>query len=212
MDATAALLAGLAAGVAIAMQVGAVTLLLVEASVVGGPRAGVAAAMGVATADLAFGATAVAAGGAAGATLASHEAELRVVAALALAAIAAYGLVVLMRPAEAEARGARARDPVRSGTPLNHYSRFLAITVANPLTIASFAAVAAALSLDGPIAAAAFASGVGLASTAWHLAITVAAGHASRWLTPAVRRGLAIGGRIAVLAIAAHLGLSVPDA
>jgi hypothetical protein len=52
------------------------------------------------------------------------------------------------------------------------------------------------------------ACGVGLASAAWHLALTVVAGRASRWLTPAVRHGLAIGGRIAVLAIAAHLGLS----
>src|SRR4051794_3148727 len=54
MDPTAALLAGLLAGLAIAMQVGAVSLLLIEASVVAGPRAGVAAGMGVATADFAF--------------------------------------------------------------------------------------------------------------------------------------------------------------
>ena len=45
--------AGLIAGLAIAMQVGAVSLLLIEASVVGGPRKGVAAGMGVATADFA---------------------------------------------------------------------------------------------------------------------------------------------------------------
>ena len=87
------------------------------------------------------------------------------------------------------------------------YSRFLAITAANPLTIASFAAVAAALSLDGAGAAAAFAVGVGLASAGWHLVLTLAAGHAGRWITPRIRRGLAIGGRLAVLAIAAHLAL-----
>ena len=40
MEPTAALIAGLAAGLAIAMQVGAVSLLLVEASVVAGPRVG----------------------------------------------------------------------------------------------------------------------------------------------------------------------------
>ena len=44
--------------------------------------------MGVATADLAFAVVAAAAGGAAGAALASHEAEIKVVAALVLAAIA----------------------------------------------------------------------------------------------------------------------------
>ena len=41
MEPSAALLAGLAAGLAIAMQVGAVSLLLVDAAVTAGPRAGV---------------------------------------------------------------------------------------------------------------------------------------------------------------------------
>jgi threonine/homoserine/homoserine lactone efflux protein len=225
MDPTAALLAGLVAGLAIAMQVGAVSLLLVEAAVVAGPRAGVAAGMGVATADLAFAAVAAAAGGAAGAALSSHEGEIRFAAAATIAAIAAHGLVAIARGGagtEVERRAAGNDGPRggagtdrrgatrfgwRRGAALGHYSRFLAITAANPLTIASFAAVAAALSLDGPTAAVAFAGGVGLASAAWHLVLTVAAGHAGRRMTPRVRRGLAIGGRLAVLAIAAQLAL-----
>jgi hypothetical protein len=40
-----------------------------------------------------------------------------------------------------------------------------------------------------------------------HLVLAVAAGHAGRWITPPIRRGLAIGGRLVVLAIAAHLAL-----
>jgi threonine/homoserine/homoserine lactone efflux protein len=257
MDATAALLAGLVAGLAIAMQVGAVSLLLVEASIVAGPRAGVAAGMGVATADLAFAVVAAAAGGAAGAALASHETEIRVVAALVLAAIAVHGLWRLARsrssggesdeaerprPGEAVAADAartaatgraddprtaatgradhsrtaatgRADDPRAAAPPRAaaraHFARFLAITAANPLTIASFAAVAASLSLHGAVAAAAFAAGVGLASAAWHLVLSLAAGHAGRWITLRVRHGLAIGGRVAVLGIAAHLALAV---
>lgn len=201
MDPTAALLAGLVAGLAIAMQVGAVSLLLIEAAVVAGPRVGVAAGMGVATADLGF-AVVAAAGGAAGAALSSHEAEIRIAAALVLAAIALHGLVGLWR-----GRGARAGAGLAPVAPTGAYARFLAITAANPLTIASFAAVAAALSLDGPAAAVAFAAGVGAASGAWHLGLTVAAGHAGRWITPRIQRGLAIGGRLIVLAIAAHLAL-----
>ena len=81
MDPTAALLAGLVAGIAIAMQVGAVSLLLIEASVVAGPRVGVAAGMGVATADLGYAAVAAAAGGAAGAALSTHEGEIKIFAA-----------------------------------------------------------------------------------------------------------------------------------
>ena len=204
MDPSAALIAGLAAGLAIAMQVGAVSLLLVEAAVVGGPRTGVAAGMGVATADLAFAVVAAVAGAAAGAALAGHEGEIRLFAAIVVAAIAVHGLVAIAR----ERSAATALPDEPGGRPRAEYARFLAITAANPLTIASFAAVAAALSLDGPAAAVAFAAGVGAASAAWHLALTLVAGHAGRWMTPRVRRALAIGGRVAVLAIAAHLAFA----
>jgi threonine/homoserine/homoserine lactone efflux protein len=245
MDASAALLAGLAAGLAIAMQVGAVSLLLMEAAVVSGPRVGVAAGMGVAAADLGFAAVAAAAGGAAGAALSSHETEIRVVAAIVIAAIAVHGLIALARERDGAGRereadaadGASEADAAagvapetdgaseagaaasvvpeadaafapRDPAPRAHFARFLAITAANPLTIASFAAVAAALSLDGPAAAAAFAAGVGLASAAWHLLLSLAAGHAGRWMTPRVRRAFAVAGRLGVLAIAAHLALA----
>jgi threonine/homoserine/homoserine lactone efflux protein len=197
MDPTAALLAGLVAGLAIAMQVGAVSLLLIEAAVAAGPRVGLAAGMGVATADLGYAGVAAAAGGAVGAALSSHEAEIRVAAAAVLAAIAVHGLARL-----------RAEPDAASVVPGRPYLRFLAITGANPLTIASFAAVATALSLDGWEAAAAFTAGVGAASAGWHMALTLAAGHAGRWVTPRVRRGLAIGGRVVVLAIAARLALA----
>ena len=223
MDPSAALLAGLAAGLAIAMQVGAVSLLLVEAAVVSGPRVGVAAGMGVAAADLGFAVIAAAAGGAAGAALSSHETEIRVVAAVVIAAIALHGLIALARERRRHAGAAQSAAGSRTGhapasragdapasrdaAPRTHFARFLAITAANPLTIASFAAVAAALSLDGPAAAAAFAAGVGIASSAWHVLLTLAAGHAGRWMTPRIRTGFAVAGRLAVLAIAAHLAL-----
>jgi threonine/homoserine/homoserine lactone efflux protein len=207
MDPSAALIAGLAAGLAIAMQVGAVSLLLVEASVVAGPRVGVAAGMGVATADLGFAVIAAAAGGAAGAALSSHESEIRLIAAVMIAAIALHGLIALALERQGPESGLGFDATARGAAPRAHFACFLAITAANPLTIASFAAVAAALSLNGPLAAAAFAAGVGLASAGWHLALTVAAGHAGRWMTPRVRRGFAVAGRLAVLVIAAHLAL-----
>jgi threonine/homoserine/homoserine lactone efflux protein len=204
MDPASALLAGLIAGLAIAMQVGAVSLLLIETSVVRGPRVGAAAGMGVATADLAFAALAAVAGGAAGAALSSHEAEIKLIAALVLAAIALHGLAGLARGRSSDAGPA---TPDAAPTASGHFARFLAITLANPLTIASFAALAAALSLAGPASAVGFAAGVGTASAGWHLALTLAAGHAGRWMTPPIRRGLAVGGRLLVLAIALRLAL-----
>ena len=204
MDPTAALIAGLAAGLAIAVQVGAVSLLLVETAVAGGPRIGIAAGMGVATVDLLFAAAAAVAGGTAGVVLAQHETEIRLVAAATLAAIALHGLATLDRGG---AGSAAAGADVRRGGPGSHYVRFFAITSMNPLTIASFAAVATSLPLGHASAVIAFTAGVGAASAGWHLLLTAAAGHAGRWITPRIQRGLAIGGRVAVLAIAAHLAL-----
>jgi threonine/homoserine/homoserine lactone efflux protein len=204
VEPSAALIAGLTAGIAIAMQVGAVSLLLIEAAVIGGPRKGVAAGMGVATADLGFAVVAAVAGAAAGAALAGHEGEIRVLAAIVVAAIAVHGLIAIAR--DRSAADPLPRDP--GGRPGAEYARFLAITAANPLTIASFAAVAAALSLDGPAAVVSFAAGVGVASAAWHLALSLVAGHAGRWMTPQLRRGLSVAGRVAVLGIAAHLTFS----
>jgi threonine/homoserine/homoserine lactone efflux protein len=196
---TAALLTGLGAGFAVAVQVGAVSLLVAETAMTGGRRAGVAAGMGVATADLGFAAVAAAAGGAAGAVLTGHEDEIGLFAAVVLAAIALHGLVRLRR--EPDALGAP--------PPAGIYRRFVAITAVNPLTIASFAAIAASLSLDGPVAAAAFAAGAGLASAVWHLLLPLACARAGAWITPPRRRALAVAGRLAVLAIAAHLALPV---
>ena len=206
MDPSAALLTGLTIGLVIAIQVGAVSLLLVEAALVSGARAGVAAGIGVATADLAFAAIAVAAGGAAGAALAGHQSEIRLIAAAALAAVAIAGLLGTVR-SDAPTGAAEPQDPPRDASAAAHYARFLAITAVNPLTIVSFTAAATTLSLDGIAPALAFVAGVGLASTAWHLLLTLAAGHARRWLTPRARHWLAIAGRTGVLAIAGRLAL-----
>jgi hypothetical protein len=151
--------------------------------------------------DLTFGAVAVITGGAAGTVLSAHEGAIRIAAALVLAAIAVYGIAGVLR--------GRARDTNATAPPVRgHYTRFVALTAVNPLTIASFAAVAAATAPDGALAAAAFVAGVGLGSAGWHLVLAVAAGHARRWIVPATRNVLAIGGRVAVLAIAARLAMS----
>ena len=208
MDAGSATLAGLTCGLAIAVQVGPVSLLLIEAAIAGGRRAGIAGGMGVATADLTFAGVAAATGGAAGATLASHAGTIKIVASGVLAAIAVSGLAGMARHRAARGEPAPHRDDPRDRAPRAQYRRFLGITMANPLTIASFAAVAAALSLDGPAAAGAFVAGVGLASAAWHAVLGSAAGHAGRWMSAGVRNALGLVGRLGVLAFAVHLAMS----
>lgn len=201
MDATSALAAGLIAGLAIAAQVGAVSLLLVDTALASGPRVAAAAGLGVATADFGFAVLAALGGGAAGAALAGHESGIRIVAGATLAAIALHGL--LRWPAGAAAGAVTGPRSARA-----QYSRFLAITAVNPLTIASFAAVAASLSLHGLAPYAAFVAGVGAASAGWHLFLTLSAAHVGRWITPRVQRGLGIAGRVAILALAARLMLA----
>jgi threonine/homoserine/homoserine lactone efflux protein len=205
MDATSALAAGLVAGLAIAAQIGAVSLLLVDTALANGPRVAVAAGMGVATADFGFAILAALGGGAAGAALAGHEAEIHIVAGATLAAIAVHGLVGLMR--EREDAGARDAAALPAGSARSQYVRLLAITSVNPLTIASFAAIAASLSLHGLAPYAAFVAGVGLASGGWHVFLTLTAAHIGRWITPRVQRGIGIGGRFVILALAARLVL-----
>jgi threonine/homoserine/homoserine lactone efflux protein len=211
MDAPAALLDGLVSGAALATQFGAVSALLVETAIIAGARAGVAAGLGVATVDLAFAAVAVAAGGAAHAALAGHESELRTAAAATLAIIAVRGLLSVLGE-RAGGTAARAHTGPRlrkQDSPPAQYLRFLAITSINPLTIVYFASVAASLSLAGWSARVAFATGVGAASAIWHLVLTLAAGHAGRWLTPPMQRAIAVGGRLVVLGMAVRFALAI---
>ena len=195
-----ALVTGLLTGFAIAMQIGAISLLLIETAVASGTGAAVAAGMGVATVDLAFGGVAALTGGAAGAALAQHETAIRVIAAVVLAAIAIHGAIGILR---GRAAGRDAATPPARG----HYARFVAMTAANPLTIASFAAVAAATAPKGALAAVAFVAGVGAGSAAWHLALALAASRARRWIAGRARDVVALGGRVVILGIAAHLAL-----
>lgn len=210
MSAGSALLDGLLAGAAIAMQFGAVSALLVETAITAGPRAGAAGGVGVATVDLCFAALAVVTGGAARVALAGHEQELKAAAAVTLAAIAARGLRSALRAAPADrALSGAGRRSRAYGSPPAEYIRFVAITTINPLTIVSFASVASSLSLTGFSARLAFVTGVGAASALWHLLLTLAAGHAGRRITPALQRAVTLTGRLVVLAVAVRLACAV---
>jgi threonine/homoserine/homoserine lactone efflux protein len=212
MDAPDALGAGLLAGMAIAMQFGAVSALLVEAAVCAGPRAGAAAGLGVASVDMAYAAGAVVAGSATRAVLAAHQVELKAVAATILALVGARGLWALMSGSSC-ARRAHAQDVddlVRTfGSASAQYVRFVALTVVNPLTIVYFASVAASLSLGGLAARVAFVAGAGAASAVWHLLLSLGAGRAGQRFTPRIQRAVLIAGRLAVVGMAVRLAVAV---
>jgi threonine/homoserine/homoserine lactone efflux protein len=207
-----ALGAGLIVGIVVAAQFGAVGALLLETAVRAGPRAGAAAGLGVASVDVAYTAGAVVAGGAARAGLAAHQAEVKAVAAVILALVGGHGLWVLTRGTSPDQRAhaAPVSDvPRRSGAPSAQYLRFVGLTAINPLTLVYFGSVTASLSLSGVAERVAFVAGAGTASALWHLALSLAAGHAGRWLTPRIQRVVSIAGRMAVVVMAIRLAVAV---
>ncbi|MFZ0385147.1 MAG: LysE family transporter [Solirubrobacteraceae bacterium] len=207
-----ALGAGLIVGMMIATQFGAVSALLLETAVRAGPRAGAAAALGVASVDMAYATGAVIAGGAARAGLAAHLAEVRAVAAVILALVGVHGLWALTRgPSRNQGAQAPALGEVsrRLGVPSAQYVRFVGLTAINPLTIVYFGSVTASLSLSGVPEGVAFLVGAGTASALWHLALSLAAGHAGRRFTPRIQCVVSIAGRLAVVVMAIRLAIAI---
>ncbi|MGW1768957.1 LysE family transporter [Streptomyces sp. NPDC002073] len=89
---TTTALAGAAAGLGVAMPVGAIGVLLVQESMRGPRRAAAAAAAAVAVVDMAYAALATALGPLVSSALSGVEAWVRLLSALILLAIAAHGL------------------------------------------------------------------------------------------------------------------------
>jgi threonine/homoserine/homoserine lactone efflux protein len=205
-----ALGAGLIVGIAIATQFGAVSALLLETAVRSGPRAGAAAGLGVASVDLAYAAGAVVAGGAARAALAADHADVKAVAAVILALVGVRGLWTLTRGPSRDQRSEAVTlgdGPQPFGVPAAQYVRFVGLTAVNPLTIVYFCSVTASLSLSGAAESVAFVAGTGAASALWHVALSLAVGHAGRRFTPRVQRVVSIGGRLAVVVMAIRLAI-----
>jgi arginine exporter protein ArgO len=149
------MLSGIAAGLAVAVPLGAIGVLIVELGARAGWRAGAAAGLGTAICDALYATMAVIAGQAIATALDPVERALTLAAATLLGAI---GLWMLVSPA-------RSGEP-RPAPPAHHLTlRFLALTAVNPLTAAVFAGLIAG---DPDRAAGpAFVAGVFAASLAW---------------------------------------------
>lgn len=167
-------LAGAAAGLGVAMPMGAMSVLLLQEAM-RHRRTAVAAAMGIAVVDLGYAALATAVGPWAASHVSPVEAWVRLASAAILLAIAAHGLAgarpeaapPVPAPDPAAAPGAtRTTTGVR---PAKAFARFVALTAINPTTALYFAALTTAqgASLGTGPAGAAFLVGVGAASLLW---------------------------------------------
>lgn len=163
------LLRGLIIGLAIAAPVGPIGALCIRRTLADGRLAGFVSGLGAATADAVYGSLAAFGLTAVSSALVAAQAPLRLVGGLFLCGL---GLHTLRARVAAEAAPARGRGL------LGAYASTLALTLANPLTILSFAAVFAGLGAagsNGLPAAAALVVGVFLGSALWWFALSGAA-------------------------------------
>lgn len=166
---------GLLVGVLVAAPVGPIGVLCLRRTLVDGRRAGLAAGLGAATADGTY-ALLAASGVAALTTLLEQlRTPLRVVAGAVLLVIA----VRTVRPGARRGPRLATTDPAPALR--RAYAQTLLLTLANPLTVLSFAAVVAGAGLvtgpvsgPGPVVLAGVA--VGLGSALWWVVLVGVAG------------------------------------
>lgn len=178
---------GLLIGLAIAAPVGAIGLLCVRRTLADGRLAGFVSGLGAATADAVYGAVAAFGLTSVSAILVAHQGSVRLVGGLALCWL---GLRTMLAPPTTEpAIGATTGPGLATA-----YASTFALTLTNPSTILSFAAIFAGLGLaeraSDRAAAILLVLGIFLGSAAWWLLLSAAVGllrgqitpHRLRWL------------------------------
>ncbi len=192
---TAAVAAGLLAGWAVAVPVGAIGAYLVALSATAPRRTAVGAALGVACADGAYALVAVLGGAALAPLVTQVEGPLRGAAAVVLLALAVRTAAGALRP-------------VGDVPPLaarRAFVRLLALTLVNPMTVVTFSALVVGMSGGWSWAEQlVFAGSAFLASASWQLLLAGFGGLLGSALTGRRGRlatGLVSSAVIAVLAL-----------
>jgi threonine/homoserine/homoserine lactone efflux protein len=191
------LLRGFALGFAIAASPGPIFFLCVRRTLVRGPLYGLISGFGVATADGFYAALATFGVAALASALVSGRRPLALIGGAALAVL---GLRILLeRPQAPDAA------PVTTAKSLaGAYLSTLGLTITNPATIISFAALAATLSLGaggGFAKPALVVVGVLMGSAAWWCVLATAVSRLRARMTPAAVRGLSLFSGIAIIGL-----------
>jgi threonine/homoserine/homoserine lactone efflux protein len=204
-----AALAGVLAGLGIAMPLGAIGAYLVTLTARAGWRVGAAAALGVATADGLYATVAVVGGQVVADVVAPVAGPLRVAAALVLAGVAVSITVSAVRSARRGGSDVDAGQRLAAApTARRAYAGLLALTIANPATVVYFVALVVgnrSADAGSGLVALAFVVGAFLASASWQL-LLVGGGHALGVLASSARGRLVVSlvASLLVLALAAH--------
>ncbi|OKI30543.1 hypothetical protein A6A28_36590 [Streptomyces sp. CB03578] len=180
-------LSGAAAGLGVAMPMGAMSVLLLQEAI-RERRAAVAAAAGVAAVDLGYAALATALGPWVAAHVTPAEAWIRLAASAILLTIATRGLLPT-RPAPPPTPANAGPDAGAGAGAGRVFVRYVGLTAVNPTTALYFAALTTAqgAALRAGAAGAAFVTGVALASLLWQQALVVLGALAGSRISPAAR-------------------------
>lgn len=177
-------LAGLAAGIAIAMPLGAIGVLVIREGILGGWPPALGAAAGVATVDLAYSALAVTAGAAVAPAIDSWQPWPRVISAILVIGIGVRQWLS-SRHQQPRASGATSRSGLAA------WLRFAGLTALNPATVVYFLALAGVITAGASLAGkAVFVAGVGVASLSWQLSLAALGATASASLPDRVTDAL----------------------
>jgi threonine/homoserine/homoserine lactone efflux protein len=205
LDPAAALAAGISAGLAVAIPLGPIGVMIVDIGVRRGFRPAFVAGLGTATVDGLYAATAALFGAAVATVLAPAEDALQLFAAAVLAAIALVGLRALPD------RHAAPDEPAAAPPAHHTFARFFALTAVNPLTAATFAALMIGLPAvsDAPAGARVlFVLGAFASSLAWQSTLAGSGALLGHRLPPSGRWWTTLAGNVIVLGLALKLVLA----
>lgn len=202
MAALVSLVSGAVAGLALAVPLGAIGILLLQEGASRGLRRGLPAAAAVATMDVLYCVAAVTTGSIAGRLVDSWTPWPQIVGGSAVIALGVHGLVA--------GRSTRLETgrPVAPPQPsMRRFLLFLGLTALNPATLLYFAAILTGLDLhtQSPSEAGAFVAGVGLASFGWQALLVALGAGVGRRAGPAIQRWTTIIGHGAVVLLGATL-------
>jgi threonine/homoserine/homoserine lactone efflux protein len=195
------LLRGFALGFAVAASPGPIAFLCLRRTLLGGRLYGIVSGLGVATADGFYAAVASFGVAAVATAIASGRRPLAVVGGVVLILLGAR--ILLERRQEDTQAPAVTRDGLAWA-----YASTLGLTITNPATILSFAALAATLGLGAGVGLArpaVLVAGVLLGSATWWCLLAIAASRLRNRMTPALVRAISTfsGLAIAVLGMLA---------
>ncbi|WP_166408754.1 LysE family transporter [Labedella phragmitis] len=196
-----AVLAGMAAGLGVAMPLGAIGALLLRMGLTNGFWVAGAGAAGVATTDVVYCAVATLTGGLFADFVQAYQGVFLVASGALVLVIGVWQLARTLRRSQATVIG------VRRASAIVTFARFVALTAINPLTLMYFIALGAAVSTatSSPAGPIAFVLAVGLSSFAWQLLLAGIGAFCGRLMSATATRVIGIAASVVI----ATLGIMV---